>query len=146
MVYLSASTSSLPVLPIAARAGWEIQIPAMQHTIPKTVLRVIAVRTVFSTAFWSFAPSPTAAVTFAPTEQPINMFIKRFISAVVVPIAPTASGSLERLTGRLARRVTAAEYRAAVSYMRACGITDGFVQERTSAEEAYTPAFDGTGV
>ena len=44
------------------------------------------------------------------------------------------------------RRVTAAEYRAAVSYMRACGITDGFVQERTSAEEAYTPAFDGTGV
>ena len=50
------------------------------------------------------------------------------------------------MTGRLARRVTAAEYRAAVSYMRACGITDGFVQERTSAEEAYTPAFDGTGV
>ena len=41
------------------------------------------------------------------------------------------------------RRVTAAEYRAAVSYMRACGITDGFVQERTSAEEAYTPAFGG---
>lgn len=50
------------------------------------------------------------------------------------------------MIGRLARRVTAAEYRAAVSYMRACGITDGFVQERTSAEEAYTPAFDGTGV
>ena len=50
------------------------------------------------------------------------------------------------MTGRLARRVAAAEYRAAVSYMRACGITDGFVQERTSAEEAYTPAFDGTGV
>ena len=37
------------------------------------------------------------------------------------------------MTGRLARRVTAAEYRAAVAYMRACGITDGFVQERTSA-------------
>ena len=50
------------------------------------------------------------------------------------------------MTGRLARRVTAAEYRAAVSYMRNCGIEDGFVQERTSAEEAYTPAFDGTGV
>ena len=44
------------------------------------------------------------------------------------------------------RRVTAAEYRAAVTYMRNCGIEDGFVQERTSAEEAYTPAFDGTGV
>ena len=54
---------------------------------------------------------------------------------------PTAN-----MTGRLARRVTAAEYRAAADYMRNCGITDGFVQERTSAEEAYTPAFDGTGV
>ena len=50
------------------------------------------------------------------------------------------------MTGRLARRVTAAEYRAAVTYMRNCGIEDGFVQERTSAEDAYTPAFDGTGV
>lgn len=50
------------------------------------------------------------------------------------------------MTGRLARRVTAAEYRAAVTYMRNCGIEDGFVQERTSAEEAYTPTFDGTGV
>ena len=50
------------------------------------------------------------------------------------------------MTGRLARRVTAAEYRAAAAYMRNCGITDGFVQERTSAEEAYTPAFDGQGV
>lgn len=50
------------------------------------------------------------------------------------------------MTGRLARRVTAAEYRAAVSYMRSCGIEDGFVQERTSAEEAYTPPFDGAGV
>lgn len=50
------------------------------------------------------------------------------------------------MTGRMARRVTAAEYRAAAAYMRNCGITDGFVQERTSAEEAYTPAFDGQGV
>ena len=54
---------------------------------------------------------------------------------------PTAN-----MTGRMARRVTAAEYRAAAAYMRNCGITDGFVQERTSAEEAYTPAFDGQGV
>ena len=50
------------------------------------------------------------------------------------------------MTGRMARRVTASEYRAAAAYMRNCGITDGFVQERTSAEEAYTPAFDGQGV
>ena len=39
--------------------------------------------------------------------------------------------------GPLRRHVTAAEYRAAA---------DGFVQERTSAREEYTPAFDLTGV
>lgn len=48
--------------------------------------------------------------------------------------------------GRLARRVTRAEYRAAADYMHNCGITDGFTQERTAAREAYTPPFDLTGV
>ena len=48
--------------------------------------------------------------------------------------------------GALARHVTAAEYRAAVQYMENCGITGGFTQERTSAREEYTPAFDLTGV
>ena len=46
----------------------------------------------------------------------------------------------------LSRHVTGAEYRAAVSYMENCGITDGFTQERTSAREEYTPPFDLTGV
>ena len=48
--------------------------------------------------------------------------------------------------GKLGRRVTRAEYRAAVSYMENCGIVDGFTQERTSAKEEYTPAFDLSGV
>ena len=48
--------------------------------------------------------------------------------------------------GNLARQVTKAEYRAAVSYMENCGITDGFTQERTSAREEYTPDFDLQGV
>ena len=48
--------------------------------------------------------------------------------------------------GNLARRVTAAEYRAAVAYMENCGITDGYTQERTSAREEYTPEFDGRGL
>ena len=48
--------------------------------------------------------------------------------------------------GLLSRRVTTAEYRAAAQYMANCGITDGFVQERTSAKEEYTPPFDLTGV
>ena len=48
--------------------------------------------------------------------------------------------------GLLSRRVTAAEYRAAAQYMENCGITDGFLQERTAAKEEYTPPFDLTGV
>lgn len=48
--------------------------------------------------------------------------------------------------GVMARHVTAAEYRAAVEYMKNCGITDGFTQERTSAAAEYTPPFDLTGV
>ena len=48
--------------------------------------------------------------------------------------------------GALSRRITGAEYRAAVDYMRACGITDGFVQEKSSAKEEYTPIFDLSGI
>lgn len=48
--------------------------------------------------------------------------------------------------GRLARRVTKAEYRAAAEYMANCGITDGYTQERTSAREEYTPEFDFSGL
>lgn len=52
----------------------------------------------------------------------------------------------QNATGALARRVTGAEYRAAVGYMRACGLTDGFVQEKSSAGEEYTPDFDLYGI
>ncbi|MBO4854492.1 MAG: radical SAM protein [Oscillospiraceae bacterium] len=48
--------------------------------------------------------------------------------------------------GLLARPVGGGEYRTAVEYMRNCGIEDGFVQQRTSAREEYTPPFDLTGV
>ena len=48
--------------------------------------------------------------------------------------------------GPLGRHVTAGEYRSAVAYMKNCGITDGFTQERTAAREEYTPPFDLTGV
>ena len=48
--------------------------------------------------------------------------------------------------GRLARHVTRSEYRAAQTYMENCGVTDGYTQERTSAKEEYTPAFDLTGL
>ncbi len=48
--------------------------------------------------------------------------------------------------GTLARRVTRAEYTAAAQYMENCGIADGYVQERTSAKEEYTPDFDLSGI
>ena len=48
--------------------------------------------------------------------------------------------------GPLARHVTRAEYRAAVTYMENCGVTDGYTQERTSAREEYTPDFDLSGI
>ena len=48
--------------------------------------------------------------------------------------------------GKLARRVTRAEYRSAVAYMENCGILGGYTQERTSAKEEYTPDFDLSGL
>lgn len=48
-------------------------------------------------------------------------------------------------TGVLTRRVTGAEYRAAVAYMDACGL-EGYTQDAASAESAYTPEFDLTGI
>ena len=44
------------------------------------------------------------------------------------------------------RRVTDEEYEEAVSYMETLGITEGYTQGKDSADEYFTPAFDGTGV
>ncbi len=44
------------------------------------------------------------------------------------------------------RRLTAEEYRRACDYMAALGLLEGYTQELSSAEAAYTPPFDGTGV
>jgi putative pyruvate formate lyase activating enzyme len=46
----------------------------------------------------------------------------------------------------LERRLTAAEYDAAMSYLESSGIEDGFFQELSSAKEEYTPDFDLDGV
>ena len=48
--------------------------------------------------------------------------------------------------GELGRTVRRSEYRAAAEYMVNCGITDGFLQEDSSAKPEYTPPFDLTGV
>ncbi len=46
----------------------------------------------------------------------------------------------------LNRRLTEEEYRGAVDYMYLSGITDGFLQELSSASEEYTPEFDLSGI
>ena len=48
--------------------------------------------------------------------------------------------------GKLARKVTKAEYRAAERYMADCGIADGFTQERPAAKEEDTPDFHLQGI
>lgn len=45
----------------------------------------------------------------------------------------------------IGRRLRPGEIRAAQEYMRNLGL-DGFIQERTSAKEEYTPSFDLTGI
>lgn len=52
----------------------------------------------------------------------------------------------ENAEGVLTRRITGAEYRAALAYMENLGITDGYAQERESAGKEYTPCFDLTGI
>ena len=49
-------------------------------------------------------------------------------------------------SGILARRVTGAEYRAALDYLQNLGGLAGYCQDRSSADGAFTPAFDLTGV
>lgn len=48
--------------------------------------------------------------------------------------------------GLLARPISRAEHSAVAEYMDACGIIDGYAQERTSAKSSYTPDFDFTGI
>ena len=46
----------------------------------------------------------------------------------------------------LDRRLTEAEYEAVVNHLMDLGLEDGFVQELSSSDEKYIPAFDLTGV
>lgn len=47
---------------------------------------------------------------------------------------------------QLGRRITRYEYRKVVDRAIDLGLTDGFMQEKSSAREEYTPSFDLTGV
>lgn len=57
----------------------------------------------------------------------------------------TPCGDLERYP-ELRRRLTQAEYDAAIAHLEASGIEDGFYQELSSAKEEYIPEFDMQGI
>lgn len=80
------------------------------------------------------------------TRRVIDYVAGRFASGEVLFSLMSQYTPQAGATGALARRVTGAEYRAAAEYMRACGVTDGFVQEKSSAKEEYTPDFDLSGI
>ena len=46
----------------------------------------------------------------------------------------------------LGRRISTYEYRQAVNYALDLGLDTGFMQEKSSAKEEYTPPFDLEGV
>ncbi len=82
----------------------------------------------------------------ANTRSVIDYVSRRFAPGEVLFSLMSQYTPQPGAAGALARRVTGAEYRAAVGYMRACGIADGFVQEKSSAKEEYTPDFDLSGL
>ena len=46
----------------------------------------------------------------------------------------------------LGRRITTYEYRRVVNYAMDKGLAQGYMQQKSSAKEEYTPSFDLTGV
>ena len=46
----------------------------------------------------------------------------------------------------IGRRITTYEYRRVVNYAMDLGLTDGYMQQKSSAKEEYTPSFDLTGI
>ena len=46
----------------------------------------------------------------------------------------------------IGRRITTYEYRRVVNYAMDKGLAQGYMQQKSSAKEEYTPSFDLTGV
>lgn len=80
------------------------------------------------------------------TRRVIDYVVRRFRPGEVLFSLMSQYTPRPGLTGALARRLHGAEYRAAAGYLAACGWDGGYVQERSSAREEYTPDFDGSGL
>ena len=46
----------------------------------------------------------------------------------------------------IGRRITTYEYRRVINYAMDLGLSSGYMQQKSSAKEEYTPSFDLTGV
>ena len=80
------------------------------------------------------------------TRRVIDYLARRFEPGDILFSLMSQYTPQKSAQGALARRVTGAEYRAAVRYAEACGLQDGFMQEKSSAREEYTPDFDLSGI
>lgn len=67
----------------------------------------------------------------------------RFLVSVMSQYTPTPR---TKGLGALSRRISTYEYRKVVNAAVELGLTDGYMQERSSAKEEYTPPFDLEGL
>ena len=82
----------------------------------------------------------------ANTKQVIDFIAENFREGDVLFSLMRQYTPQPNAEGKLKRRVSGAEYRAALAYMENCGISEGYTQGAASADAAFTPAFDLTGV
>ena len=82
----------------------------------------------------------------ADTRRVIDWVAEQFAPGQVLFSLMSQYTPIEGVPAEINRTLTKAEYRAACAYMENCGVTEGFLQERTAAKEEYTPPFDLTGV
>lgn len=80
------------------------------------------------------------------TKRVIDYVSSRFRSGEVLFSLMSQYTPQSNAVGVMARRLNRAEYRTAVEYLSACGVTEGFCQELSSAKEEYTPIFDLSGL
>ena len=67
----------------------------------------------------------------------------KFLLSLMSQYTPIKPASKYR---ELGRRITSLEYNSVVDEAIRLGLTDGFMQEKSSAKEEYTPPFDLEGV
>lgn len=84
----------------------------------------------------SMAVMEWIASAFAPGEVLVS------IMSQYTPFYRAKSGEFPELN----RRITSLEYQRVLERALALGLTDGYMQEKSSAKEEYTPVFDCSGI